>query len=126
MSAQNLLKNNHRTISTTLSTSTSHRRVTCFRRRMECSGRSRQSAENNSLRNLANNSGNENNQEQLRTINHRDNNIIHDSNRVSIQNQSTIRLEGRSSNNSRIIKVRNPGRQNNPNLFVSVYNNKKK
>ena len=125
MSAQNLLKNNHRTISTTLSTSTSHRRVTCFRRRMECSGRSRQSAENNSLRNLANNSGNENNQEQLRTINHRDNNIIHDSNRVSIQNQSTIRLEGRSSNNSRIIKVRNPGRQNNPNLFVSVYNNKK-
>ena len=44
---------------------------------------------------------------------------------MSIQNQSTIRLEGRSSNNSRIIKVRNPGRQNNPNLFISVYNNKK-
>ena len=106
MSSNNLMRNNQRILSNTLNTSSSHHRVVHLGRRFT-SGRNGQSTENNSMHNTSNNFATID--ERLRTINNGDNNINHEADRSSIQNRSSIRLDGNPLNNSRIIRVRNQG-----------------
>ena len=117
MSSYNLIRNNQRTLNNTLNTSSNHHRVVHLGRRFT-SGRNGQSTENNSMHNTSSNFATVN--ERLRTINNGDNSIIHEADRSSIQNQSSLGLDGIPTN-SRIIRVRNQGRQiSNQNLLISA------
>ena len=129
MSTQNIFENNQ-TLINTINSSGNRRRGVWFRRRWESSRRIGQSAENNSERNMANNSmiENEGSFNHRNMLSNREMNVPEEGSISSRQNQSNIGIDDNSINNFRRIRQRNLGTEFNQSIRTTynIQNNNKK